>query len=205
MGDDQLAAWARTADALYAADSAGSRLVRLGFQPTVVGDLDSFDPTIDRQGLRIVEDLDPHRTDCDKLLSLVEADGHSSLTLAGLEGDLFDHMLSSLTSVARSDLDVRLVLRSGIGHIVRPGRAITVDNAFERRVSMLPLTECLGAGLSGVLWEFANEDMSPGGNFLSISNEGVGPIVAQVRSGAALLFVETRPGEQPQWSVRSEL
>lgn len=204
-GDEQLVAWARSAEVIYAADSAGSRLIRLGLEPIVVGDLDSFDFALERPGLRMVKDLDSNRTDCDKLLQLVETDGHISLTLAGLEGDLLDHVLSSLTSVARSKLQIRLVLRSGLGLLVKPGQDGRVTDAFGRRISMVPLSECHGATLSGVLWEFANEDMSPGGNFLSISNEGTGPVVARVASGTALLFVGNFPNEGPSWPEATEL
>ena len=94
--DGQLQAWASSATVLYAADSAANRLIHFGFLPIVVGDLDSFDQSLRSDRLRIVEDSDPDRTDCDKLLALIESDGYQEATIIGLEGDLLDHVLSSL-------------------------------------------------------------------------------------------------------------
>ncbi len=198
MPDGQLRAWAESADALYAADSAGSRLIRLGFKPVVVGDLDSFDFSLESGAERIVRDSDPNRTDCSKILSLVEQEGHKSMTLAGLEGDLLDHVLSSLSVVARSRLAVRLVLRSGLAWVLRSGDSVTVRKGFGRRVSLLPLERSTGVNLSGVLWEVTESVMEPAG-FHSVSNEGTGDVHASVSSGAVLLFVSRAVSEGPEW------
>ena len=196
MAPERLRPWADSADVLYAADSGALSLLELGHRPTVVGDMDSATDLPD--GLRIIEDRDPDRTDCDKLLALVAADGHGALTLAGLEGDLLDHVLASLSSAARASLAVRLVLRRGLGWVLRNGNTARWDDGFGRRVSLIPIRECHGVDLSGVLWPLSGAHLQPGG-FLSVSNEGTGPVEASVRHGAALLFVERAPEEPPVW------
>lgn len=186
--DASVALWAAAADVLYAADSAANRLVRLGFKPTVVGDLDSFDPDLKGLVARIVRDVDPDRTDCDKMVALIESEGHSHVTVLGLEGDRLDHMMASLGTLARSRLEVTLVLRGGLGHLVRPQSAVHVTEAFGRGVSFMPVTRCTGASLSGCLWEFEGAVLEIDG-FVSVSNEGTGTVAASVETGCAVLFV----------------
>lgn len=196
METERLRPWADSADALYAADSGALPLLTIGHRPTVVGDLDSA--TDLPEGLRVVEDRDPNRTDCDKLLALVAADGHDAVTLAGLEGDLLDHVLASLSSAAAASVAVRLVLRRGLAWVLRDGETARWEDGFGRRVSLIPIRECHGADLSGVLWPLSDAHLQPGG-FLSVSNEGTGTVEASVRHGAALLFIERAPEEPPVW------
>ena len=195
---DELQKWAQSCDVLYAADSAADRLVPLGFKPTVVGDLDSVDPSLLGSELRVVHSPDPDTTDCDKLLALVENDGHTALTLACVEGDLLDHVLASLASVARSDLDIRLVLRNAMGYVCRPGKSISVPKCFGKRVSLIPLARSTGVVLQGVLWELSEAILEPAG-FLSVSNEGTGDVFVSIASGVCLLFIERSPMDSPCW------
>jgi len=197
MPDAQLQAWAAASTVLYAADSGADRLVRLGFSPTVVGDLDSVDPA-SLVGLRTVQDADADRTDCEKMLSLIWAEGHRAVTVAGLEGDLLDHVLASLSSLASTPLIARIALRTGIGHVMRSGVSVRVADGFGRRVSLIPLMRSTGVTLRGVLWEVEEAVMEPAG-FLSVSNEGTGEVFAAVRTGAVLLFVGREPSEPLDW------
>ncbi|MBS1713826.1 MAG: thiamine diphosphokinase [Armatimonadetes bacterium] len=196
--DTQIEAWAKSADVVYAADQAANRLVRLGVRPIVVGDLDSFDRALSGGVARVHEDPDPDRTDADKVFDLLHAEGRRSATVAGLEGDLLDHVLASLSTLARSPLDLRVVFRSGIGHIVRAGVPATEPAAAGRRVSLIPLTSCRGVHLTGTKWDVTDRDMAPAG-FLSVSNEGAGPVSARLESGTALLFVGREPDSPPEW------
>ncbi len=198
MPDEQLAAWANGADALYGADSGAQRLIGLGFSPVVVGDFDSFDPATAPPGTRLVHDPDPDRTDCDKLLALVRSDGHEAVTLACVEGDLLDHTLATLSSLARSGLDGRLALRSGLAWLVRPGPGVRVEEAFGARVSLIPLVRCIGVSLRGVVWGLEEAVIEPGGA-LSVSNEGTGTVEASLRTGAAYLFVCGPSWTRPTW------
>ena len=196
--DEQVGAWARSAAGVDAADQAANRLVRLGIRPVVVGDLDSFDLSLSDGVERVHEDPDPDRTDADKVLDLIEAEGHVSATVAGLEGDLMDHVLASLSTLARSRLVLRAVFRGGIGHVVRPGAPVREPSATGRRVSLIPLTRCTGVHLSGTKWDVADRDMEPAG-FLSVSNEGAGTVTARLEIGTALLFVGREPDAPPEW------
>lgn len=196
--DNYLGGLAALADVVYAADSAADRLVKLGFSPIVTGDLDSVSPEALAVCQRVVRDADPDKTDCDKLLALIAADGHASAILTGLEGDLLDHMLASLSSAAMSPLDLLLVNRRTTGLFVRAGVPIETDDLFGRRVSLIPLSRCSGVILRGVVWELEEAVLEPGGS-LSVSNEGTGKVFAHIRSGVALLLWERVPPDDWQW------
>jgi thiamine pyrophosphokinase len=86
---------------------------------------------------------------------------------------------------------VRFAFRRGIGWLLKDARALTVDTQQGQRVSLVPLTACTGATIEGVAWPLNNEPLQPGGR-VSVSNEATGDRVsAQVKTGAALLFVES--------------
>jgi thiamine pyrophosphokinase len=196
--DSHLSEWAASADVLYAADSASDRLFRLGFDPVVVGDLDSCDRSLFLPSTRVEEDRDPDRTDCDKALAVAKADGWSAVTVTGLEGDLFDHSLAALSSCLASGLAVRLAVRRGTATLLRGGDSFSAADGLGRRVSLLPMVRSTGVALTGTLWELQDAVIEPGGH-LSVSNQGVGAVEASVRTGAAWLFVSRDPAEGPVW------
>lgn len=190
VDNELLRAWASSAEFVYAADSGADRLIALGFSPIVVGDFDSFSSLPQSSHLRLVQSIDQSTTDCDKLLALVKSDGHVSVTLAATEGDLPDHVLSTYSSAIACGLDVRFAFRRGIGMLVRDGAS--VSTAPGQRVSLIPLRPCTGIGLRGVAWPLEEADIEPGGA-VSVSNEATGDqVTVSLRSGCALLFVETR-------------
>lgn len=190
VDNDRLHAWASSADVVYACDSGADRLIALGFSPVVVGDFDSFASLPNASHLRLVQSIDQSTTDCDKLLALVKCDGHVSVTLAATEGDLPDHVLATFSSAMACGLDVRFVFRRGIGVIVRDGASLPTTPG--QRVSLIPLVACTGVGLRGVAWALDGAEIEPGGA-VSVSNEATGNRVqVNLRSGCALLFVETR-------------
>ncbi|HRJ26776.1 MAG TPA: thiamine diphosphokinase [Fimbriimonadaceae bacterium] len=186
-----LESWARRADVLVAADGAAHRLIGLGLRPVVVGDLDSLDRSDPGLAdLVVVEDGDPYRTDCDKLLAWVAAQGGVQLDLVGVEGDRLDHTLSTLMSVLRSPLKVRLRTRTADAWIVRPGEHHSVGAHPGATVSLLPLEPSIGVSLRGVEWPLEQVELSPRG-WLSISNRATASRVeASVDQGAALFYVE---------------
>ncbi len=189
---EQLAAWAKSADLIVAADGAADRLILAGMPPHItIGDLDSLSEEAQNYLTDVRKDVDQETTDADKLLALVEALGHRSVTLIGSEGDLPDHQLAVYHSALACDLSVRFVFRRGIGFLVRAEDSLTVDCLVGSRVSLLPLAPADGVSLKGVEWELLNAPLALGAR-VSISNvaAGVGVSVS-VGSGAALLFVET--------------
>lgn len=194
----EVRAWAASADRLYGADGAGALLCRLGFGPTVVGDLDSALPEQLARAERVVLDPSQDTTDCDKLLAQIERDGHSAATLAGVEGDRLDHLLASLGSVARSRLGLRLLLRTGVGWTVRPGQPAAAGLAPGTAVSLLPLVDCADLRLEGVRWPLVSGAATLAAG-LSVSNVASGPVSASVGSGAALLVAVLGGAPPPEW------
>jgi len=189
----ELERWARGADSLYAADSAGLRLVELGFRPTIVGDLDSWPHP--PAHLRCIQVPDQNTSDADKLLALIEADGHSRLCLMGLEGDDPGHVLGTLASVARAGFPVDLIYRRFAGRLVRGGEEHRLAIPAGRRLSLLPLAECRGVTLEGTQWPLQGATLAMDG-LGSLSNRVTGPVRVTMESGLAHLSW-CREGDAP--------
>lgn len=195
-----LVLWAGSADVLLAADGGADSLLAAGYPPhAIVGDFDSASPLALASGARPHRDPDPHRSDCDKLLGFALAEGHDAITLAGVEGDRFDHVFANLLSAASVRIAVRLVFRGAIGWIVRAGERVEVAAPAGRTVSLLPIDGPCRASLAGVRWPLDAAEMGVG-KIWSVSNEALGPLVrAEVQEGAALLQVQIPLAEQPVW------
>ena len=184
-----LAAWVNSATLVAAADSGADALLAAGVTPDiVVGDLDSL--VADRNIFSDVrEDLSEASTDCDKLLAVLAAEGHTSVTLINVAGGLPDHELAILHSAAKSGLFCRLVFNRGFGHVLVGPAWHAFDGLG--RVSILPLTHCAGVTVAGVRWPLRHADLDALGR-TSISNEAVAPIIeVSLDSGAVLLFTES--------------
>lgn len=194
-----LGRWAESADFVFAADAGLDRLLEAGAEPDfVVGDFDSSE-AYSRFQHKLVHDPSEESTDTDKLLALAASRGFGCITLASVEGDQLDHMLATLHSAARSSIQVRLALRTGIGWVLKPDHAVSVKTHPGRRVSLLPLAEVQGASISGVRWPFERRDLHPSG-LGSISNRAVEEHVkAELQSGAAFLFAGYLEEEMPLW------
>lgn len=198
--------WAESAEVLLAADAGADLLASIGVQPDlVIGDMDSVSNTVALSGwaasgrTKLVRDDDQERTDCDKLLAAAEAQGFDAITLAAVEGDRIDHLLSTLQSAAQSPLSVRVALRAGIGWVLKAEDRVEVDTKPGRLVSLLPLTETEGVSLQGVAWPLLEERLAPLGK-RSISNRATSDHVsARVLEGAALFVVELPEEEAPVW------
>lgn len=201
IGTPSLIAWCSSADEVIAADGAANRLILAGVNPNVIiGDLDSLDRSLTREGLTIVEDPDQETTDCDKLLDFV-AKNHpkTPLFLIGMEGDRFDHVLSSLHSVVRSNHPVHLVLRDGIGFLVRPHRPVLFATQPAQIVSILPILPCQGLVTTGLRWT-PDPKIAPGGS-TSASNEATDTQASvKLDEGVALVIVQTNT-TQPDWRL----
>lgn len=186
----RLATWASAAELVVAADSGADLCLAAGIRPVVVGDMDSFKGR--SAGLTMVEDSDQETTDCDKLLAWVHAQGHPSLAVACLEGDRLDHMLASLSSLSRSPLKVGLVLRRGVGRVVRAGETLEIEVPAGTRLSLIGIGPGV-ASLEGVRWPLEDAQIGhpePG----SVSNRAEGNARASVRAGVAILTVEWEGG-----------
>ncbi len=200
MPADLMAAWAASADVVLAADRAADLLIRAGFEPHhVVGDMDSVSPSTLASPIIVHEIPDQNRSDADKLLAVAETLGHREITIAGIEGDLLDHVLASLASAARSEMEIRFALRRGIMHLIRPGSTYTAATSPGRRISLLPIIPSTGVHLAGVEWPIADAEMAMN-RVVSISNRAVREAVSvYISEGLMLLFVEHTREEMPTW------
>ncbi|MER3495904.1 MAG: thiamine diphosphokinase [Armatimonadota bacterium] len=204
---DSLRAWVDSATRTLAADGAVSRLRAAGADADVViGDLDSASAEdLDRTRARIVHVAEQETTDAAKLLRYVREEGHTSLTIIGLEGDRLDHLIATLHLIsgpAGEGITISLGLRGLWGRLLRTGDEVRVDLVPGRSVSLLPLGDgAKGVTLEGVCWPVRPNELGNHfhgrGNY-SISNEASGGSVrARVETGTALLLVGTEG--QPLW------
>ena len=200
ISDELLKKWAKSADRILAADAGADLLLGVQLIPhLVIGDMDSVSQSALSAAREISRIGHQDNTDCDKLLLHAAEEGHPSVTLIGVEGDLPDHVLAILHSAARSALDVRLAYRRGIGWIVKPGRSRRISTQTGRRTSLLAIEPCEGVHLEGCQWPLRNAELSPTGP-TSISNRTEADEVAvTIAKGAALLFVEFPFEEMPVW------
>jgi thiamine pyrophosphokinase len=196
MEPDLVRAWAESADFVIAADGAADRLLNVSVTPNIIiGDMDGI--KCDPGSIEVLRDDDPGSTDCDKLLRWARQQGHTNLTLCNIEGDLLDHMISTLSSCVSCRRTIRIALRRGIGWVFSGPLHINVDP--QARVSLLPLTACSGVRLHGVQWRLDNADLEPGGR-VSISNAATdGFVQACISRGTGFLFAEYPREEMPFW------
>jgi thiamine pyrophosphokinase len=204
MPGEQLAAWARSADLVIAADGAADKLHSLGLRPHVaIGDFDAISPAGREAADKLVHVPSQEASDCDKLLSYLDESGRSEVTLANVEGDLPDHVLATYHSALRSRLDVRFAFRRGLGFLLRDGAARRVDVPEGCRVSLIPLLPCSGVSLRGVCWPLDRADLAPGGA-TSLSNHATeGVVEAILPVGAAMLCFAHPDLQHPIWETNA--
>lgn len=185
------------ADRIFAADGGADRALAAGLTPEViVGDLDSVSAAALSCGAQVVRRPEQDATDCDKLLAFAAQEGVRAIVLEGIEGDRMDQALGALASCVRAEISVRLVLRQGVGTVLRPGEALQEAAEPGALVAMIPLTPCAGAWLTGVEWPLERVAISFGG-LVSASNRATAPVIlASIESGAALLIVGS---DDPRW------
>lgn len=199
VDDALLGRWVSSADAIFAADGAANRLARLGAGfHAVIGDMDSVEGWA-ISGSEVVHIPDQDTTDCDKLLNYAKMRGFRAITLAGIEGNLPDHVLAILHSCLRAPIETRLAYRTGLGYIVRPKQPLEIKCRPGTRVSLLPLVESKSACLRGVVWPLESATLSAYGQ-TSISNCAAEPVVStSLEEGGALLYVGYGDDEMPFW------
>jgi len=201
---DRLDLWLRTADVVIAADGAANALNQLGRVAAItVGDLDSISDESRSRQKELVQIDDQNSTDCDKLLDLALQRGYSSLSLIGVEGDLLDHTLGTLRSVGLSCLNIRIILRRGVAYVLRGPIEKHLLLPESTRLSLMPLTPCVGVNLIGTQWPLSNAELSPlGAN--SLSNRALGPVSIQIQKGAAVVFLSHPELEVVKWDDDAE-
>lgn len=178
-----LEAWLAWADRVVAADAGADLCRAAGREPdAIVGDLDSI---ADPSGL--VRDEDQDTSDADKLLAFLRREGVSEATLIGVEGDRLDHVLATLSSVARAGaFSWPIVLRSGSVRLLGP-ECFTGQWA-RGRVSILPLVRSRVTA-TGLRWPLHDAVLDPLG-MVSISNEMAGDRLSiAVSEGVVAVFL----------------
>lgn len=181
---------ANLADHIIAADSGQDVCQTAGFRPhLVVGDFDSLSEKL--SGVEYIADLDQDRSDCDKLLDAIAAEGDADIIIGGLEGDRLDHVLSSLTSIAQSSLSPRILLMGGVGHVLRKGFWTFPEFPSGTTFSLLPLTQSL-VTVTGVEWELQQATLEFG-KFVSLSNIIRDHIHLTIESGIVLVVFNGEP------------
>jgi len=194
---EQLAEWARGAEVILAADGGADRLMACGVRPDLtVGDFDSLTSPDPGERLYLPEQ---DRTDCDKLLATARERGHEEITMIGCEGDLPDHEIATLLSIAESGLSVRIVYRTGLGYVLGPGVSRELSSMEGHRVSLLPLTSMTGVNLNGVEWPLKEANLETPG-LRSVSNRATGDRVGvRIESGYGFLFIGTGGPPEVTW------
>lgn len=176
-------------DVVYAADSGQEVCVANGFKPhVVVGDLDSVGERL--EGVEYRERQDQDYSDCDKVLAEIELLGDIDLVMAGLEGDRFDHVLSSLSSVVRSGLNPRILFQQGYGQVVRAESSVTIEGWKGFGFSMIGLGDAV-VSTRGAKWEVDSAMVSFGKGF-SLSNVVESEVMeVAVHDGVALVILDS--------------
>ncbi|MCE9559252.1 MAG: thiamine diphosphokinase, partial [Armatimonadetes bacterium] len=146
-----LPAWLAGADLIIAADGGANLILPWIIPHIVIGDGDSVSTASRESAGNWIHDPDQETTDCDKALDVAVQLGVTSVTLVGVEGDRLDHVLSTLSSCAKSPLLIRLVLRSGLGYVLRAADERIFEAQEGQTISVLPLTES-EVSISGVNW-----------------------------------------------------
>lgn len=194
---DLLAEWAASAEYIIAADGGADRLLASGREPHLtVGDLDSLRSV---RPMRVLQVIDQDRSDCDKLLDQARTEGYEEITLAGVEGDRFDHMLGTLSSCLASGLRVRLILAGGFGYPISDASSLELSAKADDLVSLIPLSVCEGVRLHGVRWPLEDRRLEMGG-LVSLSNRATGGALSvQVQRGKAFLTIAGPDHRAPNW------
>jgi thiamine pyrophosphokinase len=198
---DLLKKWAETAAILIAADSGADTLLALNFTPNmIVGDFDSCSEAALNSGAELYQLEDQNYTDCDKLLRLAEEKGLFPLVLTGVEGDRFDHALSSVYSVFRSVRrnEITIALRQGLGWVFGPGEHL-VSVPKDRTVSLIPIEPVEEVTTEGLKWDLHGQTLAPGG-LVSTSNQSTQDgIKVKLERGALVVIAEFHEWEIPIW------
>ena len=199
LPSERVTDWAKTAEIVLAADGGANLLFERGFIPNaVIGDFDSIaDSTKDMQQI-LIHTPDQNQTDCDKLLAYTAESGYKRITLCGIEGDFVDHLLGTLQSAAKSKLEIRLVTRRGVVHLLRGPNSYAFNVPLGARLSLLPITDCSGVELTGSEWTLSDAELSPVG-LSSLSNRVLGNVDVAISSGTAAIFFAHPTLEIPHW------
>jgi thiamine pyrophosphokinase len=187
----ELAALARAAVPLLAADGGANHLARLGLRPAaVVGDFDSIRPSI-REWLGeelMVPRPDQDRTDLEKALEhAFEAFGIKRLTVLGALGGRVDHTVGNLGLLARLALGPDLVLREAQTEVLAVAGELELAAEPGLTWSVWTFDSGVRVTLEGFRWPVRDLALDAGGR-PSISNLAESDRVRVVAVGGAAVI-----------------
>jgi thiamine pyrophosphokinase len=193
------AALRKRASLLIALDGGINQLFKLKSAPDhVIGDFDSAAASAlkwaTEHGSRIHRRPSVDEPDIAKALKFCVELGCRNVLLAGAGGERLDHVLASLSFVARiRALKVTLVTNEVMVLLLRGRVSREFPVPFGHSVSWFGFPEAQGCSLSGVRWPVRNRTLRVDG-FHSLSNE---PIESDVRltqrSGSSVFTVSLFP------------
>jgi thiamine pyrophosphokinase len=160
------------ADVFVAVDSGADFLLARDPMPlAVIGDLDSLSNAArHRFGDRLCHIPEQSTTDFEKALTRVAA---PCVIALGFTGGRLDHLLAVLGAMVRHPgPPVILVDEDDASFVAQPGETVLCLGSGTR-ISVMPVSPCRAVTLSGVVWSFADQAMSPD-SFTSPSNAALG-------------------------------
>lgn len=162
--------WAPAADRVVAADGGMFLASRLGIMPdVVVGDLDSYDPTlIDgllASGVEVRRYQHHLKMETDTELAMLvalESEPETIVLMGGIGGRL-DHSLANillLTHPQLAPIDVRIIEGNQEMSLAKPGRWNDIAGGSGDTVTLLPLgEEARGVRTEGLHWPLDGETL----------------------------------------------
>ena len=170
---------------MIAADGGARHAAALKLSPDwIVGDFDSIPAGMAGRWpkARLARDMDEHRSDLDKALSLAKRLGASRVVAAGALGLALDHALVNLAVLESSKLDVEL-LDEGSAKLLGPGRH-RPRLPKGARFSLLAAPRAR-VRLTGARWPLKGEPLPRGSR--GLGNRAVGAVTLHVLSGRVWL------------------
>lgn len=187
--------------AFIGVDGGADHLLDAGISPAaVIGDLDSLS---DKARATFADVLcavaEQATTDFEKALTRVDAPAVLAL---GVTGGRIDHMLSVLNVMARhADRAVLLVDADDVSFLAPVGRCV-LDLPPDSRISLMPIGRAK-VSVSGVVWPFENQLMTPAG-FTSPSNQVKDGVVVETDGPVLITLPQACLPQALKAAVRAE-
>lgn len=180
---------------VFAADSGLDHADALGIEVhRLIGDLDSVsDEALARHKDIPIDRHPPDKdaTDTELALEAAVADGHDRVVVVSGGGDRLDHLLGSLTVLARIAKTVRLEAWIGTAHVhvLHDGDHLHLDPPVGTVLSLLPLDgPASGVDATGLRWPLTDAILHWGSS-RGISNEVTGAVSISLGHGVLAVII----------------
>lgn len=180
---------------VFAADSGLDHADALGIDVhRLIGDLDSVSDEARARHSDIPVDRHPpdkDATDTELALEAAVADGHDRVVVVSGGGDRLDHLLGSLTVLARIAKSVRLEAWIGTAHVhvLHDGDRLDLEPPLGTILSLLPLDgPASGVDAIGLRWPL-DDAVLDWGRSRGLSNEVTGAVSVSLRHGVLAVII----------------